>query len=555
MTASASLMSQQPGCPTSGSERLSSAAFSPVPPQGDASAETSVPISWRTCGSASRQRRASIARTWLRKAITHVSAGSRGVFPLLVGEVRAVGSDRSIAMEAGTSFESQLRRLLYRAAGILHPPASLPDAVRTAVQTLVPKVAMELDANFVSGTTAAPGPVQVVDLFSGCGGMSAGFASINGLVPAYRLLAAADIDAVANRSYHGNLGIRPDELDIGQAARDPGSSPVLRRVQAERASNPLVLIGCAPCQGFSSHRNSAGRSDPRNGLFADFVTVALHLEPDVIVAENVPELLATRYWPHVESARQRLSAAGYKVHLSVHNMAEFGVPQDRFRALLLAARSPLPPPAGFLKRPEFRTVRQAIGHLASISPGVPDAGDPLHVTAGHRSSTVATISSVPRDGGSRPPWEGPASLKRVAARQGKPAYEDVYGRLWWDRPSITITAYARNPASGRFSHPEQNRGLSIREAALLQGFPNSYRLTGSLDPCFRQIGNAVPPQFSAVLALHVLGHLLGADYPETSGIQAPVGASFSRLIPSLKAESSERTVEALVRRRSLAGAC
>lgn len=466
-----------------------------------------------------------------------------------------MGTSRTLAEGADTSCLPQLRHCLLRAAGALDRQTPSPRAVRDAVQSLVAKAAMDIDANFAAATTAPSGPVQVVDLFSGCGGMSAGFRSINSLVPAYRLLAAADIDVVANRSYQVNLGIRPDELDIGLAARDPGSSPVLRRVRAERGSNPMVLIGCAPCQGFSSHRNSKGRSDPRNGLFSDFVTVAHHLEPDVIVAENVPELLTTKYWPHVESARQRLSAAGYEVHLSVHNMAEFGVPQDRFRALLLAARSPLPPPVGFLRRAEFRTVRQAIGSLASISPGVPDAGDELHVTAGHRSSTVATISSVPRDGGSRPPWEGPASLKRVAARQGKPAYEDVYGRLWWDRPSITITASARNPASGRFSHPEQNRGLSIREAALLQGFPKSYRLAGGLDTCFRQIGNAVPPQFSAVLALHVLGHLLGADYPETSGIEAPVGASFSRLIPSLKAESCERPVEALVRRQSLRGAC
>lgn len=464
-------------------------------------------------------------------------------------------TSRKIAREADMSYAIRLRRHLLQAAGILQPVMLSPAVVRAAVRTLVPKVAMEIDEIFAAATTAPSGPVQVVDLFSGCGGMSAGFAGINSLVPAYRLLAAADVDAVANRSYQANLGIRPDELDIGQVARDPESSSVLSRVRAERGSNPLVLIGCAPCQGFSSHRNSAGRSDPRNALFADFVTVALHLEPDVIVAENVPELLTTQNWPHVESARRRLTDAGYRVHLSVHNMAEFGVPQDRFRALLLAARSPLPPPAGFLKRAEFRTVRQAIGYLASVSPGIPDAGDEMHVTAGHRSSTVATISSVPPDGGSLPPWEGPASLKRVAARQGKPAYEDVYGRLWWDRPAITITASARNPASGRFSHPEQNRGLSIREAALLQGFPKSYRLTGGLDPCFRQIGNAVPPQFSAVLALQVLGYLLGADYPETSGIQAPVGASFSRLIPSLKAGSSERSVEAQVRRRSLAGAC
>jgi DNA (cytosine-5)-methyltransferase 1 len=113
----------------------------------------------------------------------------------------------------------------------------------------------------------------------------------------------------------------------------------------------------------------------------------------------------------------------------------------------------------------------------------------------------------------------------------------VYGRLWWDRPAITITAYARNPASGRYVHPEQHRGLSVREAALLQGFPKKYLFTGSFDSRFRQIGNAVPPTFSAYLAAHVLGELLREKtlVAEEHDIVAPIGPSFSRLIPALKA--------------------
>ncbi len=448
---------------------------------------------------------------------------------------------------------TKIRRALYRAAGVRKGKTPTGLAVRNAVEALTPAASLGIDESFVAAKMARQGPVHVVDLFSGCGGMSAGFASINGILSAYRLTAAADIDEVANRSFSANLGLEPDQLDISQAALQPDESPFLRRVRDSRGTDPLVLIGCAPCQGFSSHRNSAGRTDPRNGLFADFVTLALHLKPDVIVAENVPELLTEIYWPHIESAQQRLVAAGYDVHLSVHNMAAFGVPQDRYRALLLASQNPLFPPEGFLASTEFRTVRQAIGHLDAIAPGVPAANDELHVTAGHRASTVATIASIPRDGGSRPPWEGPASLQRMADRQGRPGYEDVYGRLWWDRPSITITAYARNPASGRFCHPEQNRGLSIREGALLQGFPSSYKFHGTLDPCFRQIGNAVPPQFSAVLALHVLGHLVGADYAEVPGIEAPVGSSFSRLIPTLKANPSEKPLVALANRRAPAG--
>ena len=108
----------------------------------------------------------------------------------------------------------------------------------------------------------------------------------------------------------------------------------------------------------------------------------------------------------------------------------------------------------------------AIGHLPRVAAGERSPGDAMHFSAGHRASTLEVIRAVPKDGGNRPPNVGPACLRRAHERQGKAVYEDVYGRLRWDRPAITITAYARNPASGRFVHPEQDRGLTAREAAL-----------------------------------------------------------------------------------------
>jgi DNA (cytosine-5)-methyltransferase 1 len=306
-----------------------------------------------------------------------------------------------------------------------------------------------------------------------------------------------------------------------------------------RPAAPLVLIGCAPCQGFSSHRNSAGAGDGRNSLFVDFARIAVQIRPDFVVVENVPELLSSRYWPYVEAARGLLEEAGYFTHLSVHNMADFGVPQERFRALLLAAPQPFAPPSGILTRSEYRTVRDAIGALPAVAAGERHPKDPMHYTAGHRESTIETIRLVPKDGGNRPQGAGPQCLRNIELRQGKPGYEDIYGRLRWDRPAITITAYARNPASGRFVHPEQDRGLSVREAACLQGFPRRFNFSGTLDQRFRQIGNAVPPTFAAYLGMHILGQLASdrrRDLTAGRGIESPVGASFSRLIPSLKAD-------------------
>lgn len=381
------------------------------------------------------------------------------------------------------------------------------------------------------------GPVDVVDFFSGCGGMSAGFQALNALVPAYRIALAVDIDKDANSTYAENIGVVPEPIDIGTLSKSPAKIRKLIRERRGSSGAPWVMIGCAPCQGFSSHRNASGETDLRNSLFVAFAKIAATALPDVVIVENVPEILTDRYWPLVERARAILSAAGYYSLLTIHDMAEYGVPQQRYRALMVAMRHPFEMPKGFLKRGGFVSVRDAIGDLQEIAPGKASTDDAMHFSAGHKQSTVNTIKQVPRDGGSRPWNAGPDCLRRASARQGRAAYEDVYGRLWWDRPAITITAYARNPASGRFVHPDQDRGLSIREAGLLQGFPNTYTFCGGFDSRFRQIGNAVPPAFSSYLAAHILRQMvLGrATRMPQADIIAPIGPSFSRMIPALKA--------------------
>ncbi|WP_411838905.1 DNA cytosine methyltransferase [Paracoccus sp. ME4] len=397
--------------------------------------------------------------------------------------------------------------------------------------------AIHMNENWMRAIQAMPGEIDVIDMFSGCGGMSTGFLSINGHVPLFRLAGAVDIDEVANRTYELNLGVKPVSVDIAELAQ---SDDLLNKTFGKFRTDPkrpLVLIGCAPCQGFSSHRNEAGSADPRNSLYVDFARIAVKLRPAAIVVENVPELLTDRYWPFVSLAREILEEAGYYVHVGVHNMAEFGVPQERFRALMLALPKKFNPPKSLLNRSEFRSVRDAIGHLPPVTAGQRHPSDPMHYSAGHKASTIETIMAVPPNGGSRPDHVGPACLRRAKERNGRAVYEDVYGRLFWDRPAITITAYARNPASGRYVHPEQHRGLSVREAALLQSFPDTYQFTGSLDERFRQIGNAVPPAFAASLAAHLACELESTTSPTNfdPGITSPVGPSFSRLIPALKA--------------------
>lgn len=387
-----------------------------------------------------------------------------------------------------------------------------------------------------AGRRVVDGPIDVIDFFSGAGGMSAGFRAVNGVAPAFRHILAVDVDAVANATYERNLQLSPALADVNLLRRRKEHLDALMRAAGRRPGNPLVVIGCAPCQGFSSHRNQSALPDIRNDLFEDFALVAVKLAADFIVIENVPELCTDRHWPRVERVRATLEKAGYQVHMAVHNFAEFGLPQERFRAVMLAARQNFQPPEGFVPRSKFRTVRDVIGMLPAVQPGIPHILDPLHQSAGHRASTIEMIKSVPKDGGRRQFDTGPASLRALHLRQGKPGYEDVYGRLFWDRPAITITHYARNPASGRFVHPEQDRGLTAREAALLQGFPKDYDFAGGFDDKFRQIGNAVPPLVAAHVAVSILAQMLDApDIGPGQGVDAPLAKSVARLIPALKA--------------------
>lgn len=417
-----------------------------------------------------------------------------------------------------------------------NPPACNPLIPEVSGGFDLSNVAARFDDLWLQGKSAPSGPIDVIDMFSGCGGMSAGFRAVNGILPAYRLALAVDIDEDSNRTYETNLGLKPINVDIGTLARS--RTKVLDLIASARAGDdsPLVMIGCAPCQGFSSHRNAAGESDVRNSLFVSFARIAARVKPDAIVVENVPEILTDRYWPVVEKARRILQRAGYNTLLGVHDMAEFGVPQNRYRAVMIGMKRHFRMPKGFATRDTHKTVRQAIGHLPQIAAGEVCPNDTMHYTANHRASTIETMRAVPADGGSRPYHAGPECLRRAEKKQGRAAYEDVYGRLWWDRPAITITAYARNPASGRYVHPQQHRGLSVREAALLQSFPSGYVFEGSFDSRFRQIGNAVPPVFGACLAAHLLGEFRSGDTViEERGINAPLGPSFSRLIPALKA--------------------
>lgn len=379
-------------------------------------------------------------------------------------------------------------------------------------------------------------PFQVIDFFSGCGGLSLGFAVLSQIQSFFKLLGGCDIDSDAAATYEHNFTAPCIPTDIRTLVDNKRNLKAFtKKLNGYNPKKRLVVLGCAPCQGFTSHRKKNWScDDPRNTLVSAFASIATQLKPECIIMENVPEMLSHKYWNYFIEARNILCHAGYIVKQSIYNTASFGVPQERFRALIIAMNRDFLLPKPLLEPNSFLDVRQAIGHLPHVEPGYEHPDDHMHRSAKHRPETLATIAAIPKNGGSRPAGVGPKCLDKVKG------FYDVYGRLSWEKPSITVTHYARNPASGRFVHPEQNRGLTMREAALLQSFPNDFQFKGSFDSVFKQIGEAVPPKFACAVAANALVELLSAlpMAKELTGdfqcVNEPVSSSFSSVIAGLK---------------------
>lgn len=374
-------------------------------------------------------------------------------------------------------------------------------------------------------------PWAYVDLFSGCGGLSAGLESTGGFDGVY----AADIDRWANATYEANLGVRPDGMDLLTLTNAKRRRSWAADIKARVSGRPFLLAGGPPCQGFSSHVKVAGDRHGRNQLFELFGVLAVELDPDVVLIENVADLVSQRSWETFTAMRTRLRRAGYSVRARIVNMAELGVPQERFRTVVLATKGRTPTyPAVRLTDRNYSTVKDWIGHLPPVAPGESNAVDPMHVTSKHRETTIEILRSVPKDGGSRPRGVGPACLDRTYGAHG--GYTDVYGRLAWSGPAPTITARCRTPSCGRFAHPEQDRGLTAREAALLQTFPQDWQFAGPFDDRYKQIGNAVPPLAAELIGRHILDGM-PAVTNEVGLFEVgknPVGSSFSVLIPGIR---------------------
>lgn len=379
--------------------------------------------------------------------------------------------------------------------------------------------------------------VGVIDFFCGSGGVSAGLQAVTGGAE-FHIIEGIDTDPHCGKTFELMIGAPCVRLDIRELAGDPAQ--LSQRIASWKRGrfDRLLLIGCSPCQGFSAHRKSIRGQDARRSLFHEFCRIAAQIKPDAIFLENVPDLFSADHWRHFAAGRRELAKAGLHVRSGIYNLAGFGLPQERFRAIVMGFKEEFELPYAPLRPEHYRTVRDAIGHLRPLHSGEKDPDDPMHVASNHRESTLEILRRVPKNGGNRPVGVGPACLDRTRKAHG--GYTDVYGRLAWSRPSVTITARCRTPSCGRFAHPEQDRGLTTREAALLQGFPANYQFSGPFDDGFKQVGNAVSPLVSKKFGEFIANRLAGKPSDDfyrgvpPITIESPVGPGFAVTINGIK---------------------
>jgi DNA (cytosine-5)-methyltransferase 1 len=338
--------------------------------------------------------------------------------------------------------------------------------------------------------------LRAVDLFCGCGGLTDGLKQAG-----FRVIGALDLDPLAVESYKLNhRATRVWQADI----RSVSVAGVMRELKLEAGQLDL-LAGCPPCQAFSALRTLNGSRvvrDRGKDLVFEFLRFVRVLAPKAIMMENVPGLSEDR---RMRQLLKALDDLGYESSHDILDAADYGVPQRRRRLILVAGRYGA---IEFAKATVRRvTVRDAIGHLPR--PGL--SGDPLHdLPENRRDNVERLIAQIPRNGGSR------SDLGRswqLACHRSCDGFSDIYGRMSWDDVAPTITSGCVNPSKGRFLHPRQNRCITVREAALLQTFRPSYKLSlrrGKFEAA-RLIGNALPPEFIRRHASVIKRHLVGRD--------------------------------------------
>ncbi|MCG7932708.1 MAG: DNA cytosine methyltransferase [Candidatus Thiodiazotropha lotti] len=338
--------------------------------------------------------------------------------------------------------------------------------------------------------------ISCVDLFCGAGGLTYGF-NLEGLP----VNAGIDLDPACRYPYETNN----DSIFIEQDLSAKGADRIVANLFSP--SGIKVLAGCAPCQPFSTYRQgSDNRKDQKWHLLYSFSRLVKKVLPEIVTMENVPTVKRHGVF---NDFIEELESLGYNVWADVVECSDYGVPQTRKRMVVLASRlGPIEMIEPTHEKP--KTVKQAIGRLRAIEAGETAPRDRMHMSAALLPKNMARIRAS-KPGGTWRDWP-----KRLVAECHKKetgrTYPGVYGRMEWDKPAPTMTTQCYGFGNGRFGHPEQHRAISLREAAILQGFPRKYEFVPKdmpveFTPIGRMIGNAVPVDLGRAIARSIVVHL------------------------------------------------
>ncbi|UXI00461.1 DNA cytosine methyltransferase [Photobacterium sp. TY1-4] len=345
--------------------------------------------------------------------------------------------------------------------------------------------------------------IKAVDLFCGAGGLTHGLqkAGIN-------VVAGYDIEASCRYAYEKNnraVFLQKSVTDI----------TVEEFEHYYQGAEVRVLAGCAPCQPFSSYNKKSkeeNEKDERWNLLKVFGNHVATVRPEIVTMENVPRLVNQRVFNEFVD---ELIELGYSISFKVVYCPDYGMPQSRSRLVLLASR------LGEIKliepthsKQSHVTLKEAIGHLPSVNAGEVHPDDRLHRAARMSPLNMARIKAS-RPGGTWQDW--PEELVANCHKKSSgSSYSAVYGRMSWDKVGSTITTQCIGFGNGRFGHPEQNRAITLREAALLQSFPDDYDfwpqgVKFEMRPVAKMIGNAVPVRLGEIVGESILKHLREID--------------------------------------------
>lgn len=339
--------------------------------------------------------------------------------------------------------------------------------------------------------------ITAVDLFCGAGGLTRGL-----LNTGIRVTHGVDFDSNCKYAFEKNnegaefVGISVVDLPGDKLNEWFGEAEI------------KLLAGCAPCQPFSKYSSTRKSEDDKWMLLKEFQRLIEDSNPDLVTMENVPQLRThSIFIKFVKS----LKAQGYNIDYKVVHCAQYGLPQMRRRLVLVGSKfgeisilKPQLTPANYI------TVKDAIGHLPKLKAGEKNPNDSMHFSASLNDINLKRIIHS-KPGGTWRDWPEHLRAKCHTKKTGS-TYASVYGRMEWEKPSPTITTQSYGFGNGRFGHPEQNRALSLREAAILQSFPDSYDFfepgteTSTRTIC-TMIGNAVPVKLGEVVGESFKLHL------------------------------------------------